>query len=150
MKKPIYYRLALLLGIAVLWGGSFAGALGISRFDLAHWDALCGPWGCLPATAPLLSVHAMWLTLVGGIALGMRFAVPMFGFARIWWGLHLGCIAVLVLLVAVDANSYVQLGGDTADIGRRAVYALLIWTDVPIVQCALASLACACTCSPKW
>lgn len=139
-------RMTKLLSIVLLWGGTFVASLAIAKLPLGHWASLCGPWGCLPETAPLLSVHAMWMTVIGGVAMGLRFAISLFGKAKPWWGIHLGSLLALVIFLGADANAYLAKGGSVSDLGRRALFTLITSTDLPLSQCALASLACGLSC----
>lgn len=142
-------RVAKLGSIVLLWGGTFAASLAIAKLQLGHWTSQCGPWGCLPETAPLLSVHAMWMTLIGGGAIGLRFASTFFGQAKPWWGIHLGSLLALFIFLGVDANAYLAKGGAVSELGRRAIYTLVASTDLPFSQFALASLACGLSCADR-
>lgn len=134
-------RLLTLAAIAVVWGGLFYGSLALAKVDLGHWAALCGPWGCLPSTAPLLSVHAMWLTLIGGAAWLSRLAMPVLQSWTPWAGMLLASLIVAVGLLGFDLYRYASMGGATSDLGRRALYKLITWTDLPLVQIAVVCLA---------
>ena len=70
-------RLVVVAVVALVWGAAFYGSLLLAKADLGSTKILCGPWGCLPNTAPLLSVHAMWFTLIAGGTWLSLLAIPI-------------------------------------------------------------------------
>ncbi len=133
LQIPINRVLTLLVIIA-LWGGTFRASLGIAELDLGYASGLCGAWGCLPPTAPLLSVHAMWFTLILGSAWLARMAIPFLQSPAPWLGMSGAAMLATLVLLGFDAYTYVVEGGAVADLARRALFCLCTWTDVPLVQ----------------
>ncbi|HBE71637.1 MAG TPA: hypothetical protein DDW52_26130 [Planctomycetaceae bacterium] len=136
-------RVAILVTIIALWGGAFRASLAIAELDLGYAAGLCGAWGCLPQTAPLLSVHAMWLTLILGGAWLARLAVPLLRSPAPWLGMTCAAMLATLVLLGFDTYTYLEKGGTAADVGRRALFCLCTWTDLPLVQIIA-------TCSVNW
>ncbi|MFK7738514.1 MAG: hypothetical protein AB8B50_20985 [Pirellulaceae bacterium] len=136
------HRLFVVGTATLVWGGFFAVSLSIAKLDLGHCQSLCGAWGCLPAIAPLLSVHAMWLTLIGGFTWLALLAFPTLRDWRGWFSVLaaslLGCIGPLL----AAGWQYFDAGGSLAgfDWIKFPLFKVISWTDFPIVQIALTSL----------
>lgn len=139
-EMTLVIRLVIVATIAIVWGGLFRGSLAISQLDLGHWSALCGPWGCLPALAPLLSVHAMWLTLIGGASWLGRLAIPVLKDPRPWLGMLAASLVAMIALLGVEYARYIHIGGDGSEPIRFSLFKLVAWTDLPLIQIAICCL----------
>lgn len=132
-------RLLVVTGVAILWGASFYGALALAKVDLGQWAGLCGPWGCLPETGPLMAVHGMWLSLIGGASWLARLAVPILRSWQPWAGIMLATTLFTVTMLGIECFNYVRLGGESEHLLQLSVYKLAIWTDWPLLQIMLCS-----------
>ncbi len=139
-------RVWVVAGIAAIWGGLFYGALQISNMKLGYWKFMCGPWGCLPETAPLVSVHAMWLTFLFGAIWLARLSIPILQSAKLWFVLAGVTLLGLSIYLGVDLARNWSPRYGPAEICKRSIYATMILTDLPFCQlvfCFVANgLAC--------
>ena len=131
------YRIAVILMIACLWGGLFFGALSIAKLDLGYLPIICGPWGCLAGLAPLLSVHSMWLVLLGGAFTLARWASPRLHSRRIWVvGTAIGICSVLGLWI-FQYISFISRDGQIASLAELLKFLsfhTIRCTDLPLVE----------------
>lgn len=132
-------RLVIVGSIAAAWAGSFCGALALAKVEMGHWAGMCGPWGCLPESGPLISVHGMWLSLIGGATWLSRLAIPIFRTWQPWMGILLATALFTVIMLGMEFSSYLGLGGDWQHLVPFTVYKLAIWTDWPLLQIILCS-----------
>lgn len=119
-------RALVVAGIAALWGGLFYGALQISNMKLGYWKFMCGPWGCLPETAPLVSVHAMWLTFLFGAIWLARLSIPILQSAKLWFVLAGVTLLGLSIYLGVDLARNWSPRYGPAEICKRSIYATMI------------------------
>ena len=131
------YRLAFILMIACLWGGLFYAALSIAKLDLGYLPVICGPWGCLAGLAPLLSVHSMWLVLLGGTFTLARWASPRLHSRRIWIvGTAIGFCSVLGLWI-FQYIGFASRDGQISspeEVLKFLSFHTLRCTDVPFIE----------------
>ncbi|MEM9645062.1 MAG: hypothetical protein AAF989_08705 [Planctomycetota bacterium] len=143
---PAFRLRNVILSVATL-GVLFYGSLSIANHDLGHLNGICGPWGCLAAVAPLLSVHCMWLVVTAGAGTLVRITFARARPRRFW----IYCFAFLGLL-GVAAWGYQmfefsRIGGQFSsltDVPKFLAYHAIRCTDFPFAELALTSLVHAC------
>ena len=131
-------RIFVVAGIAAIWGGLFWGSLAVAKTDLGQWSGLCGAWGCLPPAGPLLSVHLMWMVLIGGASWLSHLAVPILKTSKPWLGMLGASLLATLILVGWKTVDYAISVGDTQQLPKIAAYHLVKWTDLPLMQITLA------------
>ncbi|RUL87955.1 hypothetical protein [Tautonia sociabilis] len=133
------------LGVGVLaWGGLAYGVLSLRHLPGDYTHPFCGPWGCLPPLQALAAVHGFWAlalappviwtarTLPPGRLRGLGTSLVAFG------ALALGILVGRELLTlppgaATELRQYLP---------QRAVFAVAMLTDVPLVQIVVAGAIC--------
>ncbi|MEM6688623.1 MAG: hypothetical protein AAF664_04295 [Planctomycetota bacterium] len=129
-------RLISVVGITLGWCGLFWASLSVAKLRLGVWKSLCGPWGCLPETAPVLSVHLMWLTTLGAMAFGLRFTSVRFQQKRFWrWMLLTSAMMIATYLFVIGG----RFGFSWDDLPKRAAFYVVAMPDLPLIQLALIS-----------
>jgi hypothetical protein len=129
--------------VTLIWLGGALSLLRVgTREGYAESDALCGPWGCLPPTAALVSMHGFWLMvllLLSGLSIGLLEPKRLGQVARI---LISAGILGLVAFVCWSIFSWQQIYGDMSarTFARRFLHLLVTNTDWPVVQCVLAGM----------
>jgi hypothetical protein len=133
-----------LIPLTAIWALAAWGALCLEALpgELAHdW---CGPWGCLPRLQALAAMHLFWVVvLIPPIAWALNsgrsgFLVLLGGVLFLGSGLTTAVLAgrdVLVWLSSMPPQYQVYWG-------RRALYTIVMFSDVPLIQLMLAGAVC--------
>ncbi|MEM7475491.1 MAG: hypothetical protein AAF483_10915 [Planctomycetota bacterium] len=131
------FRPKIVLLAATIWAGLFFSALQVAKLELGYFPFLCGNWGCLPETAPLLSVHLMWLVLLGGGFVLLSLVTKSWAKAHPWC---LGSAIALILMsgfLGRDYIVYLQLGGEFdsgIEVLKFLAFHTVLKTDIPMLE----------------
>ena len=133
-------RIHVIAFIACLWGAMFYAALSIAKLDLGYVKSICGPWGCLAGVAPLLSVHCMWLVLIGGGLSLARWAQQPLRPRKLWVIGAISGFGLIMILWGTEYFHYTENGGQFSaamDHLKFLAFHALQWTDIPAIEFAL-------------
>jgi hypothetical protein len=131
----------VVLGATTMWGALFYGSLSLADLHLGYLKFLCGPWGCLPQTAPLVSVHAMWLTCLFGVTWLARLSIRSLQSANLWGALLLATFVILLTYTSINLVRDWNPQYGATDVIKHAAFVIATATDFPIVQGAVCCVA---------
>lgn len=133
-------RLLFICGYAVIWSALLFGSLKISELPLQNIHSFCGPWGCAAAPNVLLSVHAMWASLIVPLGVLVVWAINALRDTTIWKVALMTSLFILAAFVAYDLFSYFYFfEGEIQFVLKRGLFLLVTASDFPIVQLSFAT-----------
>lgn len=138
-QKAVYQQPKLIIA-ALCWGVLLSASLEITNLEQTFRQSICGPWGCGPPLAALMSWHTFWLIFLafpfGLLANSYR---HMRAFTR---GCRLAILAGLLTLVGIGIHEYLTWYQTASDWARpyyvkRYLFVVINLWYVPIVQVIL-------------
>lgn len=124
----------------VAWGVSLFGVLRIHLLEARLGHAICGPWGCGPPLAGLISYHGFCLLFVLPLAVLFSQHLSPANARRIGVVVTTIAVAAITLLVVVDAVNYLQHPTGQKYVLQRCLFRLATYADFPLIPMGLAGL----------
>jgi hypothetical protein len=134
-------RICLLVLICV-WSVATFGVLSLERIPGEYVHEFCGPWGCLPPLQALVAMHGFWLMLFLLPTTWLLASVSpsrlcLAGAGAFWIGM-IG----LIIVAGRGLTTWLDMAAEMPRyVGHRLLYSVVIATDLPFGQLALAGVA---------
>jgi hypothetical protein len=126
------------------WGLAAYGALSLAGLEGDFGHSLCGPWGCLPPVQALAAMHLFWaVVLVPPVAWALTRGRPRH-LRLAGMLLFFGALTGIVVVAARDLLAWLPDAPPEfqAYWARRALYTVVLFSDVPLIQGLLAGAIC--------
>lgn len=142
MKMNLIKIVAPILGIAALVFGS----LQLATIPMPSPHGLCGEWGWMPETSALVSMHALWTSLILPGMVLLFFNVPQIRITKLWLSLFVILSLVIVVILGVNLSGFLPKYSSLNEITKISLHKLIMMKDIPYLQlswgCALNFLLC--------
>ena len=138
-------RLLRLVASVIVWGTALFAVLqiGIAHEHAEHTHSICGPWGCGPPVAALVSWQGFWLVLVAPIVGLLIRSWPANWLRTGGLVLFAAGIATLVGIVIWEVVTWLPLveGHPQTYFVQRFFFSVITLSDIPIIPVTLAGIA---------
>ncbi len=127
----------------VLWAAGLYGVLQMHRIDALDIHGICGPWGCGPPVAALISWHGFSLLLAAPIVVLLVRVCSAISLRRIGLAAVSGGVPAIVsvgIWQAVTWLPQIQKGQPSYFV-QRYLFTIITMVDVPIIPVTLAGVA---------
>ncbi len=140
-----FVRIGELVALPLIWGAGVYGAISLKDLQFANEHTICGPWGCGPTSAALITMHVGWLALLAPPMLFLPQRIGLTGNAIRWFSSALTMLGLLGIVAIISWQWLVWMpqAGEWSKpyIWQRCGFAVATAVDFPLLQLVAIGIA---------